>query len=151
MTKETKLVLLDRIPSPLLISLATVIFITGGLIYVIFRTKTLYMFSWFNYLNLGNIVDFLRLNYGTSQINEIIKFCLPDGLWLFSYLLTIKAIHKTDKDVITIIFYVSLPVIAIGSEVLQFLNLIPGVFDIYDFTCYICAIILFYSLNTIKL
>lgn len=143
--------ILDKISSSWRIALAILFFMVGGAIYVSYRVKTLNMFGWFNFLGLDHYVDYLRSNIGTYKISNFVKYSLPDGLWLFSYFLVIKAIYNTEMSKAAIISYTALPLVAIGSEILQIFNLVPGVFDIYDLICYICSILIFFYLNTLRL
>jgi hypothetical protein len=39
------------------------------------------------------------------------------------------------------------PIMALGSELLQYFKLIPGTFDIKDLMSYLCAIIFFLIIN----
>lgn len=151
MKKQSDKTILDKISSSWRIALAILVFIVGGVIYVSYRVKSLYMFGWFRFFGLDNYVDYLRSNIGAYRIPNFVKYSLPDGLWLFAYFLVIKTIYGTEMSRAAIISYSALPLVAIGSEILQMFNLIPGVFDIYDLICYICSILIFYYLNTFKL
>jgi hypothetical protein len=115
--------------------------IIGGMIYIIYRTDTLLMFSWFNKLHLNDIVCALRENYGNSETFDFIKFNSPAALWLFSYMLLIDAIwFKFGQCAIYLFFISILPCIAISSEILQYFALVPGTFDIKDLIAYIVSI-----------
>ena len=129
MKQQSDKTILDKISSSWRMALAILFFIVGGVIYVSYRVKSLYMFNWFNILGLDNYVDYLRSNIGAYRIPNFVKYSLPDGLWLFAYFLVIKTIYGTEMSKVAIISYSALPLIAIGSEILQIFNLVPGVFD----------------------
>ena len=47
-------------------------------------------------------------------------------------------------------FFWLMPIIAILSEFLQLLHLMPGTFDILDLSSYLFSVIIYYSLNKIN-
>ena len=116
----------------------------GGFIYIIFRSDTLIMFDWFNTLCLSEYSDFLRLKYGDIEICNFIKYNIPAALWLLSYLLIIDVIWKSKQFCLPyVIFILSMPIIAIISEIFQLFHLIPGIFDVFDDVSYSVVIVLF--------
>jgi hypothetical protein len=119
----------------IVILLLPVIF--GGIIYIVFRSDQLLMFSW-----LGSINEIRTLNnFGnTVHVLHWFKYSLPDGLWLLSYTALMLEIwnHRISKQSLFWIF--SLPCIALFSEFLQLFKVIPGTFDFID--------LIFYSLGT---
>lgn len=151
MSQRPKQTILDRIPILCKIFIALLIFFFGGLIYVVFRTRTLNMFGWFSFLGLDSLISFLRMSFRQYDISDFVKYNLPDGLWLFSYLFIIKSIYGKELSKAAIISYLALPLIAVGSEISQIFKLIPGVFDIFDLICYICSILIFWLLNKLKI
>ena len=64
MKQQSDKTILDKISSSWRMALAILFFIVGGVIYVSYRVKSLYMFNWFNILGLDNYVDYLRSNIG---------------------------------------------------------------------------------------
>lgn len=105
MKQQSDRTILDKISSSWKMALAILVFIVGGVIYVSYRVKSLYMFSWFNILGLDNYVDYLRSNIGAYRIPNFVKYSLPDGLWLFAYFLVIKTIYGTEMSKAAIISY----------------------------------------------
>ena len=79
-----------------LISSSILTLLCGGLIYMLFRSTTLKMFSWYEIIGLGGITNFLRANtfQYSNQIPEWVLFSLPDGLWIFSYVSLMFAIWQ---------------------------------------------------------
>lgn len=128
-------------------SLAIVLLIFGGFIYVIFRSEDLLMFNWFRSLGLNNIVIKLRDGYGLMNIQDWVKYNMPAGLWLFSYMLVIDSIWDDSNSSAYKYFITILPVFAIISEVMQFFQILPGTFDIMDVIIYVFAIFLFLTIK----
>lgn len=118
--------------------------LTGGLIYILFRTSTLKMFSWFDKLGLTETINSARSL--TLHFSEILpnwfKFSLPDGLWIFSYVCLLLLIWR-DKGIRKSIHWtLIIPIIAIISELGQLTNIVPGTFDPVDLTFYLLGTIL---------
>ncbi len=110
----------------------------GGLIYMLFRSDTLLMFRWFRIIKIGKIVQFLR---STNFIKSIIlpdwvKYSLPDGLWIFSYVSLMILIWDYKISRISIRWILVLPIIAVLSEFGQLFKIVPGTFDIMDLITY---------------
>ena len=59
----------------------------GGLLYVVFRTKSLRMFSWFESIGINTQISFLREYFSPlkSWLPSWVYFSLPDGLWVYSF------------------------------------------------------------------
>ncbi len=129
-------------------SIAILIFIAGGLIYVIFRTQRLLMFSWFESLGFQDMVLSFRKYASFFNLPDWCIFSLPAGMWLLSYLLIIDVIWNKDKDASEYrTFVLVLPLLAILSEFCQSVHWLPGKFDWVDIICYCGAIIMYVSLN----
>lgn len=122
--------------------LAILLFVLGGMIYIVFRTTNLRMFAWTDTLGLDNSVMTIRSFAGNIKVNEFILYSLPDGLWLLAYLLVIDAIWR-EEYIIKSIFMIALPFMSICSEILQLTGVVKGVFDIYDMVAYIGAILIY--------
>lgn len=123
--------------------IAIIILFAGGLIYVIFRSDNLLMFSLFHYLGLDGIVIKLREGYGQMIIWDWVRYNMPAGLWLFSYMFIIDSIWNNSNSPAYKCFITTLPIIAIISEAMQFFHILPGTFDIRDMISYVFAISLF--------
>lgn len=132
------------------VMLSLVILLFGGLVYVIYRDKSLLMFDWFNAIGIGNEIDGLRRLFEREGIYGWVKYSLPDGLWIFSYMFLVDAIWNGSKSISSFIFIYSLPFFALLSEFLQHFGLLPGVFDWIDVASYLFAILLFVITKLIK-
>ena len=61
--------------------------IIGGILYVVFRTKSLRMFGWFEFIGFNSEISFLRKYVSPlkSWLPSWVYFSLPDGLWVYSF------------------------------------------------------------------
>jgi len=132
------------------VMLSLVILLLGGLIYVIFRDKSLLMFDWFNTIGISNEVDGLRNLFQGEGIYGWVKYSLPDGLWIFSYMFIVDAIWDHERNIVSMIFLWGLAILALLSECFQYFELIPGVFDWIDMASYILAISIFLIIKLLK-
>lgn len=117
----------------------------GGCIYLLFRKETLLMFKWADSLQLTNNIHQIRQQFTSFQVPEIFIYALPDGLWSLSYVLFIEAFWFGEKKSWVLASVV--PAIGFLSEILQFLGLIQGTFDIWDAIFYIAPFIIFYGIK----
>ena len=131
--------------------LAFVLFIAEGLLYLTFRSTELNMFRL--YEHAGPWVDSLREWGGELSLPQWVRYSLPDGLWLLSYLLLVDAIwNKFDR--MSCVWYLSMPAVAFGSELAQMCWGFTGTYDGMDLVCYSAAVvitlIIVYSKNYIR-
>lgn len=129
---------------------ALLFFTIGGFIYIAFRCTSLRMFGWFDYLGLNESVLVVRNSLCDVQIPDILKYCIPDGLWTLSYILLMDAIWNPDvkKQVVLCSF---IPVIGTISEILQYYHVMNGTFDIVDLLCYIVPYVIYLILKLLLL
>lgn len=113
--------------------------ISGGLIYCVFRTKSLLLFDWIRFLSLEAPIDLIRtISYDSmSIIPNWLLFSLPDGLWVFSYSCLIWCIWDFKLNRGNIFWFALLPGLALGSEVMQLFRVLSGTFDCVDMLAYI--------------
>ena len=136
----------DRIERSIL---SLLILCIGGLIYIGLRDKSLLMFDWFNHLGLSQHVDIFRGLFNSEGVYGWVKNSLPDGLWLFSYMFLVDVIWNGSKSFSAYIFIYYLPFLALMSEFLQYLGLVPGVFDWIDVASYLFAILLYITIKLV--
>lgn len=128
--------------------LISIILLTlGGLIYLGWRSEDLVMFQLLKRWGLYDLTISIRNIGAEHSLSDWIKYSMPDGLWLFSYMFLIDAIWYKYRYILYYIFLWSLPIIAIMSELLQYVAIVPGTFDIIDLTSYIFAIAIFIILK----
>ena len=121
---------------------ALFLFALGGCIYIAFRSTSLRMFGWFDNLGLHEIVVFVRRMLSDIQVPEIIKYCIPDGLWTLSYILIMDTIWSSDVKK-QFIFCGIIPFVGASSEILQYFNLVEGTFDVIDLLCYTIPFVIY--------
>ena len=124
------------------ISTAILLFSLGGFIYIAFRSTSLRMFSWFDDLGLHDFIMDVRSSSNDIQIPEIIKYCIPDGLWTLSYILFMDAIWSPNVKR-QVLFCGIIPIVGCLSEILQNLGVAKGTFDVVDLLCYIVPYVLY--------
>jgi hypothetical protein len=125
--------------------------IIGGFIYIIYRSDSLLMFKWFDYLGLESIINILRnSSIANIKLPDILIYSIPDALWIFSftYIMLLLWDFKISKQ--SIIWILIGPIIGIGSELLQYISIIPGTFDINDLILSTISAILPFSFLTFK-
>jgi uncharacterized integral membrane protein len=105
----------------------------GLVIYVIFRPSSILLFRLFDFCGIEPFIDFVRARcIGASRFLPIwVIYSLPEGLWLYSYLLCIRAIWLNFFNPIIYGWLLIMPLIAILLEFCQ-RKFIPGTFDYND-------------------
>ena len=105
---------------------------SGVLLYLIYRPTSLIIFKWIKYLGLYELVLNLRVNLKDYTPPDFIIFNLPNGLWILSVTLLLHTIWINKFNVSFKIYLSLILVLIIIPEILQFLKLIPGTFDVFD-------------------
>jgi len=112
--------------------------ILGGLIYLLFYPADIYLYHWLEIINLDKIIHLVR-NYTLQAypyMPEWIVFSLPNGLWAFAYAIIITYLWWSKISPFKYFWLSSIFALGIGYELLQYLEVIPGVFCYYDlFLC----------------
>ncbi|SIT72900.1 hypothetical protein SAMN05216526_1759 [Ectothiorhodosinus mongolicus] len=106
----------------------------GGLIYITYRDHSLLMFRWFDVLGVDAWVAGLGdqiLNL-YSPPNAWFVYSLPNLLWLISGVLLFEAIWGRIASRQKVIWVSAFCMVAIGAELLQWVNIVPGTFDVHD-------------------
>ena len=128
----------------ILIFISIITLSIGTLIYLLFRVSTLKVFSWLNFLGIDFVNNDLRkksINY-MPKIPDWFIFSLPDGIWIFSYVLVMISIWNFTLNKKSIFWMTIIPLVAIFSEIFQIFDFIPGTFDFVDLSFYILGFIL---------
>ena len=130
--------------------LAGLIFlILGSYLYLKFRSETLLMFKWLENIGLDSIVSSIRnssIDFNSHQMKHVI-FSAPFGMWVISFCCFIGAIWHKDSFVSAIIWRLCVPFVAISSELLQFLGILPGTYDTIDLLVLILSTIIGISIS----
>ena len=129
-------VLSHRVKVATQVFLAVLMLFVGSGIYLLFRSKSLYIYKWCAAMGLSEGINHLRYIVSGWSISEFFKYSLPDGLYCTAYLLVIDAIWHKESGWVkhAVIFLV--PFVTISSEILQLFGLVKGTFDYCDLVCY---------------
>ncbi|WP_143884253.1 hypothetical protein [Chryseobacterium binzhouense] len=113
--------------------------ILGTLIYILFRSSTLKVFTWLDFVGIHILDSKIRKSaLATSNyIPDWVLMSLPDGLWLFSYVCLMLYIWKNSITFFNLFWISVIPAIAIASEVAQGLGILQGTFDTMDLIFYL--------------
>ena len=124
----------------------------GSYFYLKFRSETLLMFKWAKNLGLDFIVSSIRGSFESlnSDRMKYIIFSAPYGLWVISFCCFIGAIWHKDSSLSAIILRLIVPVIAVSSELLQFVGFLPGTFDINDLLVLIVSTIIGITISFLR-
>ena len=124
----------------------------GSYLYLKFRSETLLMFKWAKNLGLDFIVSSIRGSFESlnSDRMKYIIFSAPYGLWVISFCCFIGAIWHKDSSFSAIILRLIVPVIAVSSELLQFVGFLPGTFDINDLLVLIVSTIIGLTISFLR-
>jgi hypothetical protein len=118
--------------------------LAGSLIYILFRSSTLKMFSWYDTLGIMNQINKTRaisILY-SHKLPDLVLYALPDGFWMFSYMSLTLYIWKNELRPDNIFWIFILSIIAIFSEIGQLFQITSGTFDILDLLMYLSGTIL---------
>ncbi len=110
--------------------------ICGCAIYLLFRSRSLNIYQWCYALGLTSVIDYLRGIVQELNVPDVVRFSLPDGMYCASYILVVDAIWHQEHGLQKYIVISLVPIVTIGSELLQSLNLVRGTFDVFDLVCY---------------
>ena len=105
----------------------------GGGLYLLCRSERLVMFDWCKTIGIYPFIQQLRPK---GNFDSWLVYSLPDGLWLFSYIILVGAIWAIDMRK-SLLCSIPMIIIAIGSELLQLPQIIRGTFDMMDLLCYV--------------
>ena len=96
------------------------------------------MFSWFDSIKISGIISELRiLTLPLSKyLPDWFLYALPDGLWIFSCISALLLVWGNVISKHNIYWILLMPLIAIFSEVGQFIKMVPGTFDFIDLIFY---------------
>jgi len=115
---------------------------TGSLIYVLWRRESLLVFTWLRAVGCGSLVLGARalLAPWRTHLPQFLLFSLPDAFWVYAFTSAIRLIWAGQRRSINTIFWVAVPsALALGSEMGQFLRIVPGTFDWSDVVAYSLA------------
>ncbi len=123
--------------------LAILLFVIGASIYLLFRDRGHLGFYVLDAVGLGSSVDAARMYFSDWQLPEFVRFSLPDGLWASSYIILIDYLKDGENRLKRLFAAAIVPAMGVGSELLQYAGILPGVFDVFDLVCYFVPYIIY--------
>lgn len=114
----------------------------GGVIYSLWRSKTLLVFAFYRWIGLDEPVQALRLQLASFKhlIPGPVLYSLPDGLWVYAFTSLMGFIWFRVPRSSAKLLWTLLPVsMAMGAEIGQGFRLVPGTFDWSDMLSYLIA------------
>ncbi len=108
--------------------------LTGGVIYILFRPVEPLFFNWIHDMGAGNILSGIRKLSLPLQnhIPRWLIYSLPNGLWAFAYTLIIGTLWLGSQSQLRYFWFATIPVLVLGYELLQLINVLPGTFCLLD-------------------
>ena len=122
---------------------AVLILLCGSGIYLLFRSKSLYIYKWCATFGLSDSINSLRYTVSDWNVSEFVKFSLPDGLYCAAYLLIMDAIWRKENGWMKYVIILLVPFVTISSEVLQYFGIFKGTFDYWDLVCYAIPLVIY--------
>lgn len=127
--------------------LAVTLFVVAVYIYVSNRGANLALYEWLGIDYYNGLFEYVRAH--SCTLTPWVKYNLPDGLWLLSFLLFMDGIWENERRM-KWIFSILIIVFAFVLECMQFVGYFSGTGDIWDVIAYIAAILLFLIINKLK-
>ena len=123
------------------------LFLCAVYIYISHRSLEMILYSWLGIDTSNNFFEWIRTH--SCDTSSWVKYNLPDGLWMLSFLLFMEGMWDKNRR---IKLFFCIPVIAVAFilEILQYSGRIQGTFDILDIVSYIIAITLYLFFNKLK-
>ncbi|MBR5716835.1 MAG: hypothetical protein IKX59_09640 [Bacteroidales bacterium] len=85
----------------------------------------------------------MRSHSSAISLPDIFIYALPGGLWTLGYILIIDHIFGNRSRMLRIAWASIIPILGIGSGLLQGIGLLPGTFDLWDLVCYALPYIIY--------
>lgn len=121
--------------------------LVGGVIYLLWRSPTLWMFGWCEALGFGEALADFRVIASRHEPPQWVLYSFPDGVWAFAGTAIMLGIWRSAQGVMRSIWVSLIPTLAIGSEIGQGIGLIPGGFDLDDLVTCLVAICLAFAVQ----
>lgn len=116
------------------ILLSIIAICAGASVYILFRPAEASFLNWFTFLESGHWLHALRdrsLSF-SSLLPQWLLFSLPNGLWALAYTLLILTIWRGSRAFLKYFWYLSIPLLVFGFEILQLNGALRGAFCLND-------------------
>ena len=106
----------------------------GGMIYLLFRAKSLLMFRWVDTIGAEPFLDHMRAYCATSSTDNFHWFfySLPDGLWVYSLTAFMLLVWERRLSRSSFLWVSIGPLLALGGEIGTARGIVIGTFDPTD-------------------
>ncbi len=125
------------------IFLGGMLLLCACIIYLLFRSKSIYLYQWCMAVGLTDIIDQLRKGLQSWILPDFFRYSLPDGLYCASYILLMDVLWKRSRLSIRLLVVSAIPLIAVVHESLQAAGVVRGTFDWWDLLCYTLPLIIY--------
>lgn len=102
----------------------------GGFIYILFRPTEAGFLKWFGIIGTDHLLYAAREK--SLSINSFLPdwmvYSLPNGLWAFAYTIIVLRIWKGSNSIMKYFWFLSIPVLVFGFELLQATGNLQGTF-----------------------
>ncbi len=116
--------------------------ILGAVIYSLWRSKRLLVFTWYRWFGLYAPLLTLRANLASVRhfLPDFVLYSLPDAFWVYSFTFLMQSVWFRHPRSYGRTIWILLPVsLAVGAELGQLLKVVPGTFDLMDIVGYVTA------------
>lgn len=123
------------------------LFLFAVYIYVSNRSGDMILYSWLGIDYNNYFFEWIRTH--SFYVVPWVKYNLPDGLWMLSFLLLMECIWENVK-LFKWMFCAPIVVFAVVMEILQYKGCFPGTGDAMDIVFYMIAVLLFILFTNLK-
>lgn len=117
-------------------AISSLAILAGGLLYLLFRPRTLLLFHAADALGLAALVDRLRQVASVWSLPEWVVYSLPNGLWSAAYVVLTPAVTRGYRRRTRLLLAGIIPLVGIASEAMQAVGLLRGTPDWLDVAAY---------------
>ena len=123
----------------------------GGLVYLLFRPRTLLLFHVADAMGLSSVITRCRSAVEGITLPDWMIYCLPNALWAGAYVLLADSVLKGRSVRLRLLVTAVIPALGLLSEVMQAFGLLPGTFDGWDVVAYALPYLLYLIYSQYKL
>jgi len=117
--------------------------VVGGGLYLSFRPQTLLLFHIAGSAGLTETIGQWRELWSGISLPEWVVYSLPGALWVAAYVLLTDLLQADSSREKRLLWTGLIPVIGVGSEVLQATGWLPGTADAADAAAYVLPYLLY--------
>ena len=126
-----------------LLLLAGLMLLAGGMLYLLFRPRTLVMFRVADWLGWSAVITDMRAVAAAGTLPEWVVYWLPNALWTTSYILMTEALSAGSHPRQKLLKAGLIPALGMVSELLQGWGVIRGTFDWWDLAAYLVPYLIY--------